>query len=264
MTKTALRHLALTSPHMKGPDVERLQRKLHVPDDGEYGPVTAAAVHRSKSLLGFPAKALDSGASTFYLEILYGERNAPASYAKTALKRADQRKALEAAKPAASKARAAAVKWALSHEGYSERASLNRGDLLDNWQIANGHGKFSGPSEKGWPWCGVYTWASYHFGADIDLDGRLRDCGWTYYAARSGQAGLHLVPFAQAIPGDIALLFGIGTHQGLVRAKYSGSGPLLTIEGNTGGSRPADGGMVAKGSRAPRDVTAVVRVELPR
>lgn len=259
----AHRHLHITSPLMHGHDVERLQHKLEVTVDGKYGPITDLAVHRSKSLLGFPEDSLNAGASTFYLQILYGERHAPEEYAKTAAKRAAARKAARAGQPAGDRARRAAVDWCLSHEGYHERDSKNRGDLLDKWEIDNGHGHYSSSSEEGWPWCGVYTWAGYHYGAKITLDRRQRSCGWLYAAARDRQAGLHLVSYADAIPGDIAILFGINTHQGMVRAKPTPAG-LPTIEGNTGGSRPWDGGMVAKNTRDRSDVVAVIRVELPR
>lgn len=41
-----IRDLRLTSPRMAGPDVRAVQIKLHIPDDGIYGPISTAAVTR--------------------------------------------------------------------------------------------------------------------------------------------------------------------------------------------------------------------------
>src|SRR6187200_1933269 len=47
------RTLTLTSPYMTGADIVKAQRALGVPDDGEYGPVTASAVSDWKRRSGY-------------------------------------------------------------------------------------------------------------------------------------------------------------------------------------------------------------------
>jgi hypothetical protein len=58
--RTPSRRLVVAGPpFLEGADVEAVQRALGVDADGEYGPVTAAAVRNWKFRSGYPARAID-------------------------------------------------------------------------------------------------------------------------------------------------------------------------------------------------------------
>lgn len=249
---------------MTGADVKRLQRKLGIDADGEYGPITARAVRASKRRLGFPPGKWETGASAFYQDLLFGSRKPDAEYKARASKVAAQD--AKAAKQAAAggAGRLQAAKWLLAREGRHENGVQNRGDWLDKWELANGHPRYSGPREEGWPWCGVACWAAYKYGAGLMLDGRMRSTDWIFSASAANTERLSRVPLAQAKKGDLVLLFKRGAHVGMLAADYSGNG-VQTIEGNTSpsaGSFAAEvnGGGLYRRTRKRSDVVAVVRV----
>jgi hypothetical protein len=247
---------------MTGSDVKRLQRKLGIDADGEYGPITAQAVTSSKLHLGFAPSKLETGATPFYQELLYGKRSAPADYAARAKKiaAADAKAAKAAAKNGGGRLKAA--NWLLEREGRHENKVPNRADWLDKWQVANGHPRFGSPGEEGWPWCGVACWAAYKYGAGVVLDGRLRSTDFIFTASAANTERMFRVPLKQAKKGDLVLLFKRGQHVGMVAADYKG-GALATIEGNTSagssGSQ-SNGGGIFRRNRAASDVVAIVRV----
>jgi len=258
----ALRSLQLTSPMMTGTDVKRLQRKLKIDPDGEYGPITARSVRSSKRRLGFAPSKWDTGATPFYQELLYGSRATPADYAARAKKvaAADAKASKAAAKNGGGRLQAA--NWLLEREGRHENGTPNRADWLDKWQIANGHPRFGSPREEGWPWCGVAVWAAYKYGAGVLLDGRLRSTDFIFTASAANTEHMFRVPLRQAKKGDLVLLFKRGQHVGMVAADYRG-GALATIEGNTSpgaaGSQ-SNGGGIFRRNRAASEVVAIVRV----
>lgn len=257
-----MRSLHLTSPLMHGKDVRDLQATLRVKVDGQYGPLTAAAVRRSKYLIGFPRKALDTGATVYYLEILYGKRPKPAAYSRTARIRARQVQHEAAQQSKADKTRAAAVRSMVRLNGTVEHPpESNRGPgFIDDCQLHAGHGRF-GAGEKGWPWCGCAVHEAYRL-AGVDLPGEIRSVGWLYSAAHAGHPKFKLVSLDKARKGDIVILFGSNTHMGLVRENYHG-GDLPTVEGNTSpgndGSQD-NGGGIHERHRDPSAVVAIVRV----
>jgi hypothetical protein len=257
-----LRSLIVTSPLMTGDDVKRLQKKLGIDPDGEYGPITATAVHASKRVLGFLPSKWDTGASVFYQEMLFGKRATPADYKARAKKAADQD--AKAAKKAAAgqSGRTKAAAWLIERAGRHEGPVQNRADWLDKWQIANGHPAFRSGSEEGWPWCGVACWSAHKWGTGVVLDGRMRSTDWIFTASASNTSRLSRVPLSKGKKGDLVLLFARGEHVGMLAADYKG-GPVQTIEGNTSsgtsGSQ-SNGGGVYQRTRKPSDVIAVVRV----
>jgi hypothetical protein len=259
------RSLHLVSPYMEGADVKRIQRKLGIEADGEYGPATAIAVRESKRLLGFPPAKLETGASVLYQQLLFGEAKPPAGYKDRAKKvaAAQAKAAAQAAKGSAGRRKAA--DWLIERAGRHESGVQNRADWLDKWELENGHPRFRSGSEEGWAWCGIACWAAYKWGAGLLLDGRLRSTDWIFSASAANTARLSRVPLAQAKKGDLVLLFKRGAHVGMFAADYSG-GSLSTIEGNTspgpggGLAAQANGGGIYKRSRNVNEVVAVVRV----
>jgi hypothetical protein len=263
--QSGFRSLHLTSPHMTGADVRRLQRKLRVDADGDYGPLTARAVRGSKRALGFHPKRWATGATVFYQALLYGRRPVPDEYRARAerVKARDAQAAAEAAKRGGSRSKAA--DWLIARANRHESAVPNRADWLDRWQMQNGHARFTRSGEEGWAWCGIACWAAYRYGAGIMLDGRLRSTDWIYVAAAANTNRLRRVPLAQGRKGDMVLLFKRGAHVGMLAADYTG-GMVPTIEGNTspgpgGGLRAqANGGGIYRRSRSPGEIVAGVRV----
>lgn len=258
-----MRSLHLVSPMQHGSDVRLLQEKLGITVDGQYGPLTAKAVRRSKYARGFPSTALDTGATAYYLQILYGERQPPADYAA----RSRSRKQLveKRAKVEAQKSRLAAKALAeLGHVvGQVEHpAGSNRGPgFIDTCQLNAGHGHFR-PGEDGWPWCGCAVHEAYKR-AGVELPGEIRSVGWLYSAAHSGHPKFELVSLHDAVPGDILILFGPNTHMGLLREKVTVSNIVQTREGNTspgpGGSQDNGGGIHDR-ARHPTDIVAIIHV----
>lgn len=90
--KATTRVLQLTSPHMKGDDVARLQSKLVQRGylkgqvDGEYGPLTAQAVYRAKYRLGYGKP--DQVAAKLLYDYLSGAKQPTAAMKARAKKRA--------------------------------------------------------------------------------------------------------------------------------------------------------------------------------
>jgi hypothetical protein len=258
-----MRSLHDVSPMQTGGDVRKLQSKLGITVDGQYGPLTQKAVRASKYRLGFPLSSLDSGATVYYLEILYGLKPAPKAYAGVAKRR--QRK-VAAAKRAEQKAlgkRGLAVHEAGKVLGEVEHpAESNRGPgWIDTCQLNAGHGRFA-PGEHGWPWCGCAVHESYRR-AGVTLPGEIRSVRWLYNAAHAGHPQFSLIRLADADVGDIVILFSPDTHMALVRGHFNGK--LPTREGNTS---PADQGSQDNGGgewdrqRSASDVVAVIRVHV--
>ncbi len=83
-TTTEVRALHLANPLLMGPDVKALQRLLAPfkpgPADGQYGPLTAAAVERAKWELGYPQRRCDEIADAKLVAYLEGTP-VPAAFA---------------------------------------------------------------------------------------------------------------------------------------------------------------------------------------
>lgn len=254
-------HLHWTSPHMKGEAVKKLQRAIGATVDGEYGDQTASLVRKTKFLLGFPDKALDTGATSFFQQILYGDRHASQEYVKRA---AAHKKAAAANKTDAEKACA----FLMERVGRTEIApghgfGINREpDWLDKWQIDNGHGRYGSNAEGGWPWCGVAIWAAFHYGAGRTLDGRLRSVEFIYYASKAGTNNLYRVNLADVRMGDLLVCYSPNTHVAMARGPYK-AGKVPTVEGNTSfgpGGDQANGGALAARDREKGIIVAAARV----
>ena len=265
-----MRTLTLSSPLMKGPDIVRVQHALNtqwgagLDVDGEYGPMTAAAVKRYRHKAGY--KVVNTTLPERAQRILLGEWPlSPVEKARAATRAA-------AAKRAAKKMSVPekAVRWMESRAGLTESPSgSNRvPQLMKDGKAA---GLAAGMYGMGWPWCAYTTSLSnlvsggYHGYA-----GLIR--GWTnpLYCpqilsdAKAGKNGLRLIPKGEAKRGDL-LLFnwdgGVVDHIGRARGPWNGKS-IETVEANTSfdnsGSQ-SNGGAVAKRTRHWDQIEAVVR-----
>lgn len=266
-----MRTLTLTSPLMKGPDVVRVQNALKnvhgaaIEVDGEYGPMTAAAVKRYRHKAGF--KVVNGTMPERAQKILLGEwplspvEKARAATRAAAAKRAEKRITVPEK----------AVRWMEERAGLTESpAGSNRVPRLMREGKAAGLSTWM--SSMGWPWCayttslsnlvsgGYYGWYSLIKGKSNGLyvPEILSD-------AKAGRNGLRLVPKAEAKRGDL-LVFnfdgGVVDHIGRARGPWK-NGSIQTVEANTSfegksGSQ-SDGGALALRTRSWGLIEAVVR-----
>jgi cell wall-associated NlpC family hydrolase len=117
------RTLRLAEPFLSGPDVADLQRLLDPyrpgPVDGEYGPLTAAAVERAKWALGYPEERCDRTAEPPLFAYLEG-LPLPREYAARWAARSEQ-----AARALGVRAEIVAVaRWAVAHAAEIHYAEL--------------------------------------------------------------------------------------------------------------------------------------------
>jgi hypothetical protein len=233
------RHLHLTSPLMHGSDVRRLQTALKInASTASTVPSPREAVHYRKLILGFPSKNLD-GAGPFFQEVLYGKRKlgprsrlAPSTRAEN---RQRARSSPTCATPAAgtrpptgwSPARAAprsrpatagaptATRLAGPLAGRQRPRPLRqprRGGLAVVRRRGAGRPTSTAPASR----CPARSAAPTGSTA----------------TAKANTHGLRAISLSEVDKGDLLLLFGIGVHVGMARARHHG-GAVLTIEGNT-------------------------------
>jgi peptidoglycan hydrolase-like protein with peptidoglycan-binding domain len=116
----ATRSLHMTNPHMRGGDVEHLQQLLTAGRfgnfhpgviDGEYGPLTAAAVRQATWAVGFPEGELDGVADARLLHYLSGEPLPLDFHARAAARRYDAARALAVREQIVLNAR-----WGIAHD----------------------------------------------------------------------------------------------------------------------------------------------------
>jgi hypothetical protein len=218
-TTTAARTLALANPLLTGPDVADLQRLLAPyrpgPVDGQYGPVTAAAVERAKWTLGYPQRRCDSSADPRFVARLEGAR-LPARFLER-----QQARRVEAGKALTLRAQIVAnAQWGIANEPQVHYEQLRPIDgLLETHKLPL-HTDCSGFVTL------CYAWAGAPDPNGLDYSGQ----GYT------GTLLHHMKPLAaDAVqPGDL-VVFGPppGHHVALVLE--AGPDPLLCSHGEERG-----------------------------
>lgn len=278
----AHRSLLLTSPLMTGPDVKALQVALNkrgedrgfpdVATDGEYGRETDAAVSRTSRALGSLESTIAKSGATIGEQRMI--RN-PGDRSTAQLKRARDRKAAaDTLRSQHGSGGKAALSWARSQIGVHERpAGSNLGKPQpEGWERAAGF--------VGGPWCGAFAKASAAAGGAI-VTPEARYVPWLENHARAHTGGYDgwqssddfaaMVKFAE--PGDhVCFDFGgagdagVDDHVGVLDRFYrdsAGMWRVKTVDGNTGGDNPADGGMVDDADRSGRYVAGLAKVRWP-
>ncbi len=218
-TTTAARTLDLANPFLAGPDVAALQRLLAPyrpgPVDGEYGPLTAAAVERAKWALGYPPRRCDSSADPRFVARLEGAR-LPARF----LERQEARQEQEAQAPALRGRIVANAQWGIAHEPQIHYEQLRPIDGLHEPRKLPLHTDCSGFATL------CYAWAAAPDPNGLGYSGQ----GYTGTLLR------HMKPVAAdaAQPGDL-VVFGPppGHHVALVLEP--GPDPLLCSHGEEQG-----------------------------
>ena len=233
------RTLMLTSPYMKGADVEGAQRALGVPDDGEYGPVTASAVAAWKRLNGYPDTAVDEKLSIQDLRYLTLKDSLPAEYLKRSRARAKQE---ATALTVPGRAVAEMEQWAKL--AYIEKpAGSNR--VPELVKLAKERGVAPGYQGMGFAWCGFAA-----FLAGLGAGGKTADlalrkakfnglyCPTILAEAQAGRWGMRLIAPSQAKRGDLVLFDwapgGDPTDHVARLVSPPAAGKVRTVDGNSG------------------------------
>ena len=245
-----MKTLVLTSPNMKGVDVSKAQTILknlgyyNGRIDGIYGQQTAAATKAAKWDIGYAKKNVNSSFGGVLLDFLIDlkkptllmRRRASIRHHKSTL---------------GDKALAEASKYI----GVSEQPPGSNKVMFSEWYGMTG------------PWCLMFvTYCFVKAGSKSFVKGRkYAYCPYLLTDAKAARNGLRVVPKNEARVGDIVLFDwnkdGTADHVGIVvRPPAKKNARFTTIEGNTSGTNPSDGGMVATMSRVTSDVIAFVRV----
>jgi hypothetical protein len=231
------RTLTLTSPFMKGPDVVRAQRALGVPDDGEYGPVSAGAAAAWKRRVGYPDDQIDNTLDPQAQRYLLVKDPLPEAF-----RRRGERRARELAQTAAVPELAVAEmeRWVGLHE---RPKGSNRVPALG--KIARELGLSDWYQKMGWPWCAFAAFLSALRVGGQSADLGLRQgkfnalyCPTILGEAQAGRWGMRVVAASQAARGDLVLFDWSpqgdpADHVGrLVRPPAAGI--VATVDGNSG------------------------------
>lgn len=153
-----------------------------------------------------------------------------------------------------------AVRWARSQVGTVEiPANSNTGPKIGSWQ------KAFGSWLVGQPWCGVFVGTALGVGG-VKVNSRVAGVALICDDAEKGVNGWQ--SFSRdpntARRGDAVVLFGRGTHVGLVVRNDKANQKLYTVEGNTSpgnqGSQDNGGGVYER----VRDYSVVYGIARPR
>ena len=245
-----MKTLVLTSPNMKGVDVASAQTILknltyyNGKMDSIYGQETAAATKAAKWDLGYAQKNVTSVFDDTLLKFLIDLKKPTLLMRRRAAIRHNKSTVGDKALDVAS-----------SYIGVSEQPAGSNKVMFSEWYGMTG------------PWCAMFV--TYCFVAakskSFVKGSKYAYCPYLLADARASRNGLRVIPKTEARTGDIVLFDwnrdGTADHIGIVdKPPVKKNARFSTIEGNTSGTNPSDGGMVAKMSRVTSDVIAFVRV----
>lgn len=253
--------LSLTSPITKGKRVIEAQKLLannpygkfyRSEIDGEYGPLTAAAVRRAKYWLGYPKKNINGSFGPIIHKFLDGSRKLPAAYAMRRKARLRKYAAQQARKTLGEKALAKAM----TQRGVVESPAGSNKVLYSEWYGIRG------------PWCGMFVdWCYTEVG--YKKWGTYRQCPWICYVpsivakAKAGEAGIFVTNNPEK--GDLVCFDwdgGVADHVGMfIEWIDRSAGTFRSIEGNTAVGNDSNGGEVMVRERHRSNVEAFVRVK---
>lgn len=253
-----MRALHLTSPEMRGPDVRALQHILNdrlrhyhsrtrLKTDGVYGRATAHAVAGVAFAMGL--EHFDGSKAVLEL-IEHPHLRQPAQ-----LHREHQRAKERAEHKGGSLE--AIVQNALKYVGVAEHpAESNAGEPFPGqWERRFGFGAVS--------WCGCFA-GSMVVLAGGHVNSRVAYCPYIEADARSRTNGFDLwrPNHNEGVGAGWLVLYNWyggsePEHVGVVKEIHSDH--LVAVEGNTGGTNPSDGGMVAIESRTYNFVVGYAR-----
>jgi hypothetical protein len=234
---------------MKGDDVKAAQRLLKENGvwvgkvDGVFGEITARACSQAKYVLGYRSPKITPVYDATLAKFLSG-RSKPNLIMQ---QRAKSRK--NKVTP-----RSKVIDIAREYLGIAESPKGSNKVLFSDWYGIQG------------PWCAMFvTYCYVQAGSKaFKKSERWAYCPFILADAKAQRNGLTVVPGIENVQqGDVVLYDwdddGIADHVGMVET-VGKSGKFYAIEGNTSGTNPSDGGMVARMERSSSDVIAFIRV----
>jgi uncharacterized protein YijF (DUF1287 family) len=242
--------LFLTSPNVKGAEVTAAQIVLkdlgyyNGKVDSVYGEQTAAATKAAKWDIGYADKDIDTRFGATIMTYLLGTKKPSLLMKRRASIRHNK-----------STLSATALDVALRYIGVSEDPPGSNKVMFSEWYGMTG------------PWCAMFV--TYCFVAakskSFVRGSKYAYCPYVLADAKASRNGMRVIPKADVRSGDIVLFDwnkdGVADHIGIVDSPPAKkSGRFYSVEGNTSGTNPSDGGMVAKMYRNTSDVIAFVRV----
>lgn len=243
-----MRTLVLTSPYMKGSDVLSAQKMLKRAGyykstlDSLYGPLSASATKAYKWDIGYAESDINGAFDDTVSAYLDGKK--PSILMRRRAKERAKKQTLGET----------ALDVAGRFIGMSEQPPGSNIVVFSNWYGMRG------------PWCAMFvTYCFVQAKSKAFIKGKkYAYCPYILSDARGQHNNLRIVSTADAAAGDIVLFDwdgdGVADHVGLVSTPPGNKRSFSTIEGNTSGTNPSDGGMVARMTRSTRDVIAFVRV----
>ena len=242
--------LFLTSPNVKGAEVTAAQSLLKDIGyysgkmDGIYGEQTAAATKAAKWDLGYAQKNINSTFDQTLVMFLLGNKKPTLLMQRRASIRHNKSTLGDKALHVAS-----------GYIGVSEQPAGSNKVMFSEWYGMTG------------PWCLMFvTYCFVKAGSKTFIKGsKYAYCPYLLTDAKASRNGLRVIPKTDVRTGDIVLFDwnrdGTADHVGIVaKPPAKKKATFTTIEGNTSGTNPSDGGMVATMSRVTSDVIAFVRV----
>jgi hypothetical protein len=230
------RVLRLTTPHMLGTDVKVVQQALGVPNDCDYGSVTASAVADWKRRFGYPDDQINNELGEKGIHWLLGEVAQPDDFKQRAKQRQSDGSAMRKA------AVADMQSWA--DKGYKETPPKSE-KVPQLVRLAGQLNCAPGIAQMGYAWCGfaVFLPALKNGGQAADQGLRKRSFNALsveaiWHEASNGRHGLRVVAPSQVEKGDLVLFdwpdeAGRYDHIARVVTPAHGSTTVATVEGNS-------------------------------
>lgn len=244
-----MKELRLTSPNMKCPEAGVAQKILKQKGyytakiDSIYGEKSASAAKAAKWDLGYAEKDINSSFDFILLQYLNGDKKPGLVMRQRAKARRKKQSLGEAA-------------LGVAHQfvGVSEDPPGSNKVMFSNWYGMNG------------PWCAMFvTYCFTQAKSKAFLRGsKYAYCPYMLAAAKAQKDGLQMVPVQNVRAGDVVLFDwkgdGVADHVGIVKVAPGSKKTFTSIEGNTSGTNPSDGGMVAVMERNVSSVIGFIRV----
>ncbi len=241
--------LSLTSPNVTGFYVTAAQKVLknvgyyNGKVDGIYGQQTAAATKAAKWDLGYAEKNINGTFGEVLLDFLLENKKSTLLMKRRAGIRHNK-----------STLGDKALDVATRYIGMSEEPAGSNKVMFSEWYGMIG------------PWCAMFvTYCFVKAGSKSFVKGsKYAYCPYLLADAKASRNGLRIIPTTSACTGDIVLFDwnkdGTADHVGIVNVAPNKRKTFTSVEGNTSGTNPSDGGMVALMERKVTDVIAFVRV----
>ena len=244
-----MKSLSLTSPNVTGFYVTAAQKVLknvgyyNGKVDGIYGQQTAAATKAAKWDLGYAEKNINGTFNDVLLDFLLENKKPTLLMKRRAGIRHNKNTLGDKALDVATR-----------YIGMSEEPAGSNRVMFSEWYGMIG------------PWCAMFvTFCFVKAESKSFVKGsKYAYCPYVLADAKASRNGLRIIPTTSARTGDIVLFDwnkdGTADHIGIVNVAPNKRKTFTSVEGNTSGTNPSDGGMVALMERKVTDVIAFVRV----